>query len=1115
MPALQLGPADLDTAFDADAMEQVTQRLSAWCRGAALSGQAPVELVGETTNAAMRIGNVASAVRNYRQFREASAMTASTWPALDDLRARFLDRVPEFEGFDQTDNEYERVERVYKDAMIVAVRAIIDSTDGNEEAGRRIFRALIPNEGPLLRWQTDDDFARKFPALAPVFYAAIGQLARHGGSIVDAIMAAAMTFAELRQQGATVLTLGEISSVALTVAGIVRPDASAPFKISKAQSLAKLLTGDPVFTGNALERDQVERWLELLRHVEKVMRGDWNWHPRDLIDVQGFAWTALDDKWKVEEEMDDAAVLARFSSRHFDQWRQGWSAQQITAFCEIARSAHEIGLDWYHTNMPHNPVRLGRKPSKDRRAKATLGYLDQPSAPRLWLSDKPGRPQIGANAFLLDKAGAEAFDATLAQHYDEIVAWEAPEPLRPGRWPDETGIEMLADNVPIWIVTARDGEVDGFAGFIDRGEWHLTDDRGGRINDLVRAMQLGDRIVMRDYIPAARDLPFAAQGKRVTALHIRATGIVTAQSGDGRSVGVDWTVLPEPRLWYFYTNNDPVWRLRIVEEEMAGMLAAFVFDGVRQDYDWFVARWFTVEATEEDKMVMPDPTNLILYGPPGTGKTYATAAHAVRLCDGLSIEDLIFGNDRRDALMKRYGELVKAERIEFVTFHQSTAYEEFVEGLRPSTVDEDGQQLTAGFRLAATPGIFRTIARRAELSTGPASQAFTVGDRQVFKMSIGDATKAEWAWLFDEAIAEGYAYLGFGDIDWSDDRYADRAAILAAVLEHEGPRGEFAEGTEPSLQAGPVKSPDLFRNGLHVGDVIVVAKGLSLFRAIGVVEGPYEYAPRGDGRYSHRRKVRWLWHDEDGVAVAEINAKRLSIETIYRLNRDNLNVPALERYANSRHQTGGGTSEPLVLVIDEINRANISKVFGELITLLEPDKRLGKVNEIKVRLPYSGDVFGVPANLHIIGTMNTADRSIALLDTALRRRFDFCEMMPDASILPHVPGINLRALLTRLNERIEYLFDREHQIGHAFFMHCKTRTDVDGVMRRKVLPLLAEYFHEDWGKIAAVLGDAKGKRFLERVVLAAPDGLESEYGDERYRWSVRANFADDAYIGLA
>ncbi|SBV31862.1 protein of unknown function [uncultured Sphingopyxis sp.] len=504
----------------------------------------------------------------------------------------------------------------------------------------------------------------------------------------------------------------------------------------------------------------------------------------------------------------------------------------------------------------------------------------------------------------------------------------------------------------------------------------------------------------------------------------------------------------------------------------------------------------------------PRPTNLILYGPPGTGKTFATAAEAVGLCG----EPVPAG---REDLMASYRRLREARRIEFVTFHQSMSYEDFVEGKQPVT-GADGEEGGAGFRLETFPGIFRRIARRAETSLGPSEgpDAIRVGDRQVFKTSIGEAADPEDAYLFEEAIAEGHTLLGFGDIDWSDDKYAARDAIIAAQREH----GDSEE--ELSSLSGRVQMPFIFRNWVRKGDLVIVSKGNSLFRAIGVVEGDYEYRPRPEGRYAHRRKVKWLWVDREGVPVSEIYQRKFSMRTIYLLTKAELDIPALERYLNSQQPAASAAApDQFVLIIDEINRANISKVFGELITLLEPDKRLGQPNELKLRLPYSGDEFGVPSNLHIVGTMNTADRSIALLDTALRRRFEFREMMPEPGLLSEAAlasGVDLPRVLRILNERIEYLFDREHQIGHAYFIGCRSRADLDECMRGRIIPLLAEYFYEDWAKVAAILGDTDGTRFLARQELTPPAGLDIDADmPARWRWSVRDAFAADAYSGLA
>lgn len=499
-------------------------------------------------------------------------------------------------------------------------------------------------------------------------------------------------------------------------------------------------------------------------------------------------------------------------------------------------------------------------------------------------------------------------------------------------------------------------------------------------------------------------------------------------------------------------------------------------------------------------------TNLILYGPPGTGKTYRTAREAVRLCEG-DAEAARLEAQGRGALMEVYSALSNAGRIEFTTFHQSMSYEEFVEGLRPTQVEGD-----AGFQLTPVDGIFKRIAKRAMQSRayGAQSSGFFDG-RKIFQMSLGAYEPRGENEVFEQCMRDGIALLGFEDIDYTDAKFSSRDEILRAC-EEQGTKSESY-----SMQSGGVQMLDIFRNEVSVGDILIVSMGNPKYRAIGEVTGEYEFVPRDRNSYCQRRAVKWLWVDREGRPVREIHDTNFMQKSLYSLQPSRLNLSFLERLINGKEvdpMIGLETTQDHVLIIDEINRANISKVFGELITLLEPDKRLGAENEICLTLPYSKETFGVPRNLHVIGTMNTADRSIALLDTALRRRFAFKELMPEPAVLrARVPQVDLPKLLSDINERIEYLFDREHQIGHAYFTACQTLDDVEEVIRDKVIPLMAEYFYEDWSKIALVLGDGalvqgekKEGKFLHVDVLVPPEGLENNGGEVRLRWTVKRGF---------
>lgn len=474
--------------------------------------------------------------------------------------------------------------------------------------------------------------------------------------------------------------------------------------------------------------------------------------------------------------------------------------------------------------------------------------------------------------------------------------------------------------------------------------------------------------------------------------------------------------------------------------------------------------------------------NQILFGPPGTGKTHATIEAALAVLDPVFLAAHA-GEDQRQARKQRFDELVAERLVRFVTFHQSFSYEDFVEGLRAHT--EEGK-----LTYEVEEGVFKAICSDAAARVTVRNEAnIRLEGRRIWKMSLGN-TLGEDAYVYDECIANNYILLGYGDaVDYTGCSSREEILRRFQTVEPEAKAGDFT-----------VDAVDRFLK-MKKGDLVVVSDGNFKFRAIGEITG--DYRSLGQESYGQCRDVKWLRVYTPSLSKEQLLNKQFSQATIYELKPGIYDKAKLQALLSATAEAGERAVRPHVLIIDEINRGNVSRIFGELITLIEPSKRAGAAEALSVVLPYSKESFSVPDNVYLIGTMNTADRSLAGLDIALRRRFVFQEMPPQPELLQGVTveGINIGQLLSVLNQRIEVLLDRDHCLGHAYFLPLKqepTFARLADLFRQQILPLLQEYFFEDWERIRWVLNDHEAPAGVAPFIRpsAASTNLERLFGSK-------------------
>ena len=476
--------------------------------------------------------------------------------------------------------------------------------------------------------------------------------------------------------------------------------------------------------------------------------------------------------------------------------------------------------------------------------------------------------------------------------------------------------------------------------------------------------------------------------------------------------------------------------------------------------------------------------NTILYGPPGTGKTYNTVMYAVAIIENKKLEEI--KKENYTEVIDRYNKYKEDGLIEFTTFHQSYGYEEFIEGIKPVIHSDEEDETDIQYEVV--PGLFKKFC---DIAGKPIlrKEKCDIGINEsptIWKISLEgsgeNSTRTEC--MKNEHIRIGY------------DEYGREITNL-----FKGAAGRHIL--------------NYFINDMSIGDIVMSCYDCNTVDAIGVVTGEYEWHDEYP-EYKRLRKVNWIVKGIKENIIKINNGSRLSNPTVYKLRMDLSDVmEIIEKYSKNTIEVEEKKKNH-VFIIDEINRGNISKIFGELITLIEPTKRIGQTEGQKVRLPYSQKLFGVPNNVYLIGTMNTADRSIATIDTALRRRFNFKEMLPDEEVLDgiYVEDVSIKDIFIKINKRITVLFDREHTLGHAYFLPLKDAPTIEtlaNIFENSIIPLLQEYFYEDYEKIRMVLGDNQKDSEDKQFITIEENDYNDLFGDTDYDFDEMSTYKINSF----